>query len=234
METAVVIAFGGSVLSFDKDYFKNFREFLERLSEEFRIYVVVGGGKVARKYIQFGREMGIDEEKLDRIGIDVTRLNARLISYIVGADGFVPENTDEAAKSNAPIVVMGGTTPGHSTDTVAAELAEKTKASILLIATDVKGVYDKDPKKHADAKLLETLYVEDLIESFGTGWEKAGDSMVIDGPALEIIRKGNFRVAVVDGRDILSPGSVPRECLYVGVGRPWIEGGSEGDTEEAG
>jgi len=199
---SIVIAFGGSLLNFDKEYFEKFRNFITKLSKEFKIYLVIGGGKTARNYIEFGRDMGVEEEKLDWIGIDATRLNARLISCILDANNIIPESVEEAVNMKSPIVVMGGTSPGHSTDAVAAELARKSGADILLIATDVKGIYDKDPKKHSDAVLYDELYVEDLIEKYGTEWKKAGENIVIDGPALDVIGKSTYRVAIVDGRDI--------------------------------
>lgn len=198
----IVIAFGGSLLNFDKEYFEKFKRFVTELSRESKIYLVIGGGKTARNYIKFGREMGVSEEKLDWIGIDVTRLNARLISCILDANVTIPESVEDAINMDLPVVVMGGTSPGHSTDTVAAELAYRSGADILLIATDVKGIYNRDPKKYDNAVLYDEMYVEDLIDRYGIEWRKAGENIVIDGPALDIIRKATYRVAVVDGRDI--------------------------------
>jgi len=214
---SVVIAFGGSLLNFDREYFEKFRKFIIKLSREYKIYLVVGGGKTARNYIKFGREMGVSEEKLDRIGIDATRLNARLISCILDANNIIPESVEDAVDTHSPVVVMGGTLPGHSTDAVAAELAYKSGADILVIATDVKGIYDKDPKKHSDAVLYNELYVEDLIDRYGTEWRKAGENVVIDGPALDIIRKATYRVVVVDGRDIENMEMAIRGKDFVGT-----------------
>lgn len=198
----LVIAFGGSIITFDKDYFEAFRNFVKKISENFRIFIVAGGGRTARNYIEFGREMGLDETKLDKIGIDATRLNARLLSSILDANDTIPGSVDEAINLDSRIVVMGGTTPGHSTDAVAAELAERSGADMLVIATDVDGIYDKDPKKYTDAKLIERINVEEIIRKYGTGWRRAGDNVIIDGPALDIIRRGKFATIVLNGKDI--------------------------------
>lgn len=197
----VVVAFGGSLMRFSREYFQKLREILKDLSKEHKFYIVVGGGRIAREFIKFGREMGLSEEKLDMIGIDVTRLNARFVSYILGANEDIPKTTDKAKGMKGEIVVMGGTTPGHSTDAVAAELAEKVDADMLVIATDVDGIYNKDPKKYPDAKLLREISVERLIEMCGTEWKKAGENVVIDGPALKIIGRSKYDTVVINGRN---------------------------------
>ena len=198
----VVIAFGGSLIDFDKDYFQKFKRMIEEISKEHRLFIVVGGGRVAREYIRFAREMNLSEEELDVIGIDATRLNARLISHILKANREIPKTTDEARNVKSKIVVMGGTTPGHSTDAVAAELAEKIDADLLVIATDVDGIYDKDPKKYQDAKLFREISIDKLIEMCGTEWKRAGENVVIDGPALNIAKKSGYDIIVVNGKKL--------------------------------
>jgi len=198
----VVIAFGGSLIDFDKDYFQKFKRMIEEISKEHRLFIVVGGGRVAREYIKFGREMNLSEEELDVIGIDATRLNARLVSYILKANRDIPESTDEAKNLKSKIVVMGGTTSGHSTDAVAAELAEKIDADLLVIATDVDGIYDKDPKKYQDAKLFREISIDKLIEMCGTEWKRAGENVAVDGPALSIAKRSRYDIIVVNGKKL--------------------------------
>ena len=55
------------------------------------------------------------------------------------------------------VVVMGGLKPGITTDTVAALVAERVDAELLVKGTDQNGVYDKDPRKHSDAVKLDSL-----------------------------------------------------------------------------
>ena len=192
MET-IVISIGGSVvLSEDADvsFFNELKTLLKKLSEDFKLYLVVGGGKTARTYIKLGRKFNFNEDLLDEIGIKVTKVNAKLLANILEiSNSKIPDTTDEAKELKDPIVVMGGTTPGHSTDMVGAELAEKTNASKFIIATNVDGVYDKDPNKYKDAKQIKEISIKQLIDKHGTEWSAAGKNVVIDGPALEIINR---------------------------------------------
>lgn len=200
----IVVSIGGSViLSEDADisFFNELKILLKKLSKNFKIYLIVGGGKTARTYIKLGRKLNFGEEFLDEIGIDVTRANAKLLTNIIGiSNRDIPTTTDEAKSIDKPIVVMGGTTPGHSTDMVGAELAEKTNASKFIIATNVNGVYDKDPNKYSDAKQIKETSIDKLIEEHGTEWSAAGKNVVIDGPALQIIKRAKIPTFVLNGK----------------------------------
>ncbi|MGF3553988.1 MAG: UMP kinase [Thermoplasmatota archaeon] len=203
---SIVISLGGSVILSEEittSYFKNLTTLLKELAKDYKIYLVIGGGKTARTYIKLGRELDLDEETLDQIGIEITRLNAKLIANIINiSNKYIPRTTDEAINIKKPIVVMGGTTPSHSTDMVGAELAEKIKASKYIIATNVDGVYDKDPNKFKDAVQLKEISIKQLIEKYGTKWESAGQNIVIDGPALEIINRAQIPTFVLNGKKL--------------------------------
>jgi len=205
MET-IVISIGGSVIvseDADVSFFKKLVNLLNKLSSKYKIFIVIGGGKTARKYIKLGRELGLSEETLDDLGIKITRINAKLLASIVETSNKkIPSTTSEANKINKTIVVMGGTIPGHSTDLVGAELAEKSGADRFIIATNVDGIYDKDPNKYDDAKQLREISIEELIEKYGTGWNAAGSNVVIDGPALDVIDKIKIPTFVVNGKQL--------------------------------
>lgn len=204
---AIVISLGGSVLlseEADVNFFKELISLLKKIGETYKTYIVIGGGKTAREYIKAGRNMGFDEEILDKIGIDVTRVNAKfLASMIQSANKIIPNTTDQAKEMKENIVIMGGTTPGHSTDMVGAELAEKTNASKYIIATNVDGVYDKDPKKYKDAKKFDEISIKRLLKQYGTKWESAGKNTVVDGPALEIIDRADIVTFVLNGKKLV-------------------------------
>ena len=201
---SIVISIGGSVVhaeETDVTFFRKLVNLLKKLSKQYKIYVIVGGGKIARTYINKGRELNLDEDTLDEIGIEVTRVNAKLLTSTIGiSNGNIPLTTDEAKIIDKPIVIMGGTLPGHSTDLVGAELAEKTRANKFIIATNVDGIYDKDPNKYSDAKQLKELTIKELIKKYGTKWSSAGSNVVIDGPALETICKAKIPTFVVNGK----------------------------------
>jgi uridylate kinase len=203
MKTVVVSIGGSVVLSDEADvvFLKKLAALFKKISKEYKLFIIVGGGKVARQYIQRGRELGFDEDTLDLIGIDVTRVNARIITNLLGVSNKeIPHTTDEAIQLNFPMVVMGGTDPKHSTDTVGAELAEKTHAVSFVNATNVDGIYDKDPNKHKDAKQFKELHIDDLIKQYGTTWGIAGKNIFMDNPALEIIKRAKITTYVVNGK----------------------------------
>ena len=203
---SIVISLGGSVVLSDKvdhQYFNDFIQTIQKIAKKFKIYLVIGGGKTARYYINIGRKQGFSEEQLDELGIKATRLNASLLTMLLlQQDRPIPKSTNDAIACDDSIVIMGGTTPGHSTDMVGAELAEKTKSSKFIIATNVDGVFDKDPNKHKDAKQIKEIKIQDLIKKYGTGWKSAGENIVIDGPALEIIHRASIPTFVLNGKKL--------------------------------
>lgn len=200
----VVVSIGGSVVLSDEadaSFLKKLTALFKKISKENKLFVIVGGGKIARRYIQLGRELGFDEDTLDQIGIDVTRVNARIITNLLGVSNKeIPHTTNDALKYDLPIVVMGGTDPRHSTDQVGAELAEKTNAVRFVNATNVDGIFDKDPNKFSDAKQLREVTIDHLIAEYGTTWGAAGKNIFMDEPALEIIKRAKIPTFIVNGK----------------------------------
>jgi uridylate kinase len=205
-----VISIGGSVIASEKtnvSFLKKLSKLLNELSKEYKIFLVVGGGDIARKYINIGREFGLDEKSLDSIGIASTRANALFFAMLLkdSNKNDIPHSTDRAIELGRKykIVVMGGTTPGHSTDMVGAELAEKAEADMFIIATNVDGIYNKDPNLYSDAKKFDEIDIDKLINLVGgTEWKSAGKKVVIDGPACEIIKRGKIKTFVINGKKI--------------------------------
>ena len=129
--TIIVLSIGGSILTpqgKEVEYINSLAALLKRLSKENKLYIVVGGGPLARNYITIARDLGLNEISLDDIGIAATRLNARLLIAALGEFAYpVPAETFQEAFVQAKkfsIVVMGGTHPGHTTDAVAMMLGE--------------------------------------------------------------------------------------------------------------
>ncbi len=207
MET-VVVSLGGSVLAPgepDAAYAKRLAAELRELSRSHKLFIVTGGGRIARAYIEAGRALGASEQFLDRLGIKVTRINARiLIAALGGQDADEMPHTIEEAVTvgrGSNLVVMGGTTPGHTTDTVAAELANAVAAKRMVNATSVDGVYTADPAKHPTAKRLDRVTHQELVHLSGDAHTKAGPSIVFDPEAARIIAKARIPLSVVNGRD---------------------------------
>jgi uridylate kinase len=205
----VVISIGGSVLvpdSHDADYIKSLVSLLKEISASYRLFIVTGGGKVARYYIKLGRALGISEDELDELGIGATRLNAQfLIQSIKDQANPKPAQTiEEAAEAGREhgIVIMGGTTPGHTTDAVSASLAEKVGAARLVNATNVDGVYDSDPKKNPDAKKFNKMSYDELNSLVSGDHGKAGPNVIFDPKGAKIIARMKIPLLVCNGRNI--------------------------------
>src|SRR3989442_13782076 len=119
----VVVSLGGSVPvpgDDDRRYLRSLAGLLRDVSVRVKLFVVTGGGRIARYYIETGRSLGIGERTLDEFGIAVTRLNARLLAAaLAGRANREPPRTDaEAAKlaRRYPIVLMAGTRPPPTHD----------------------------------------------------------------------------------------------------------------------
>jgi len=181
------------VIDHDRDRLTKYAGIIRDLRSDHTVFVVVGGGATARDYIGMARTFDADEAFCDLLGIAVTRLNARLLIAALGSAAYpVPPETQEDASVAAlsgRIVVMGGTTPGHTTDAVAAILAEYVHADILIDATSTDGIYTKDPKKHPDAVKLDELSPARLIEIIAAEKMEAGANLPLDILAAKIIEQ---------------------------------------------
>ena len=203
----IVAAIGGSILlqDYNAERFKEYAKLLKEQSEEHEIFVVVGGGKPAREYIGVVRDLGAGEAKCDDIGIEVTRVNAKLMLLALGDAAYqkVPHNFQEALEYSATgkIIVMGGTEPAHSTDAVSAILAEYVQADLLVNLTAVDGLYTKDPKKFDDAELIEEITASDMMEIIGGNEVKAGTYEFIDMTAIQMIKRSNLETVIANGNE---------------------------------
>ena len=204
----IVIDIGGSILASPEpnlEYIKNFAEFLVELSKKNKVFVVVGGGEVARKYISVAKKLGVSDEYCDEIGILATKLNAMLLAAslekLVKTNKKIP-NSIEEVPCNEKIFIMGGTKPGQTTDAVAASIARKCKAELLIIATNVDSIYEEDPRKNPLAKRFEKLSFSELLTFVKNYEHKPGFSGAIDKAAAEIIAEDMIRTLVIDGRKI--------------------------------
>mgnify|MGYP003322302267 CR=1 FL=1 len=143
--------------------------FFAKKSKSLQPVLVAGGGKIARHFISHARSSGADESTLDELGIEISRLNAKLLIYAFKGKAYPhpPTTLTEVkhAVDSGLIVVTGGLHPGQSTNGTAALIAEKVKATEFLNATDVDGVYDSDPSKNKDAKKFKQIELKNLAET---------------------------------------------------------------------
>lgn len=202
----LVIRIGGSVVAspLNPKLIGEYADLLTELkSEGHELVVVVGGGKAARLYVQAAKELDLPEKEQDLVAIFVTRLVAWLLARKLGEKTCekIPETIEDAEKclKRNRIVVMGGLKPGMTTDTVAALLAQKLKADMLIKATNQDGIYTMDPKKHPEAKLLENIKFEDLDKIFEKAEHEAGIHQILDPEATKILKKTRMKTVVLNG-----------------------------------
>ena len=177
------------------------------LDEKIQVALVVGGGNFWR-----GRSSGkMDRSKADYMGMLATVINSLGVCDALEQIGIStkvqtsipmvpianPFNKDEAVKhlnSFGVVIFAGGTgSPFFSTDTAAALRAAEIDADILLKATLVDGVYDKDPKKNSDAKKFDTLSFDEVLSN---------NLKVVDSTAASLCRDNNISLLVFDVNNI--------------------------------
>src|SRR5438128_1756688 len=158
----VILRIGGSVLGSPPDtgLLSAFVEILEELQKrDHRIGVVVGGGDIARQYIRAAKSLGLSNDDQDRIAIQASRLNARLVGMRLNGQDLVPESVDDMLSllRGKKVAVMAGLKPGITTDTVAALVAKAWNADLLVKASNQQGIYTADPSRDRSAKLLREI-----------------------------------------------------------------------------
>ena len=168
-----------------------------------QIGIVVGGGNFWR-----GRSSGkMDRMDADKIGMLATVMNALAVSDKLEQLGVETEvftsitmpqvapafTRKDALKAMADgkIAIFGGGTgnPFFSTDTAASLRAAEIDAQIILKATMVDGVYDKDPHKYADAVRYDTLTFTRVLD------ERLA---VMDSTAATLCRDNGLPILVFD------------------------------------
>ena len=215
----IVIKLSGSIFSQDTnhDSIKDYAQMLIDISNNIQPIVIAGGGKIARHYIDLARSLGSDEANLDIIGIEVSRLNAKLLIAALGDQAYsqVPKNLEEVAiaVASGKIVIAGGLHPGQSTNATSALIAETSRASGFVNSTDVDGIYDSDPNVNPNARLFKEITVNECMEILRAERTVAGTYDLMDIIALKVIERskiptrvirsdvGNIRDAI-DGKDI--------------------------------
>ena len=199
----LVMKLSGSVFNF-KSSSKSLKEYAQVLLDiQARVQPVVvsGGGIIARHYVNLARSLGADESSLDEMGIEISRLNAKLLSAALGDSVYpvIPSNLEEIsiACQSGKIIVSGGLHPGQSTNATAALICEKIKADRFLNATDVDGIYDSDPNKNPRAKMFKEITVKKCLDLLNTESTQAGNYDLMDIVALKVIERSKIPTWVI-------------------------------------
>lgn len=199
----LVIKLSGSVFNF-KTTSKSLKEYAQVLLDiqtKVQPVVVSGGGIIARNYVNLARSLGSDESSLDEMGIEISRLNAMLLSAALGDSVYpvIPSNLEEIsiACQSGKIIVSGGLHPGQSTNATAALICEKIKAHRFLNATDVDGIYDSDPKKNKKAKMFKEITIKKCLDLLNNESTQAGNYELMDIVAMKVIERSKIPTYVI-------------------------------------
>jgi uridylate kinase len=167
--------------------------------------VVVGGGNIWRGESESAK--GMDRASADYVGMLATVMNAVSLQNAIEKHGVVTRVQSAIPMSQLAepyirrravrhlekgrVVIFGAGTgnPFFTTDTAAALRAMEIGANMLLKATKVDGIYDKDPKKFKDARRYETVTFTDALKQ---------DLHVMDATAFALCRDNELGIIVFD------------------------------------
>jgi uridylate kinase len=187
-----------------------------------QICVVIGGGNIFRG-LQ-GEQRGVDRTTGDYMGMLATVINAlaimdRLEKLGVStrvqsaipmnqvAEPFILRRAMRHLEKGRVVIFAAGTgNPYFSTDTTAALRASEMGAEVIMKATKVDGIYDKDPKKHRDAVKYDSLtFIDALRQRLN----------VMDSTAFSLCLDNNVPILVFDLSD---PHAIRKAVTGVKVG----------------
>ena len=179
---------------------------LERLVEDgIQVACVIGGGNILRG--AQSDTLGIDRATADYMGMLATVINGLALCDALESHGvptrvmsaidvhkvcepFIRRRALRHMEKGRVVVLVGGLgNPYFTTDTTAAQRAAELDCDVLLKATMVDGVYDKDPKKHADAVRLPELTFDEVL---------ARRLRVMDQTAFTLCRENDMPLVVFD------------------------------------
>jgi uridylate kinase len=187
-----------------------------------QVVVVVGGGNIFRGFT--GSERGIERATGDYMGMLATIINAlalqdaleklgvptrvqSAISMAQVAEPFIRRRAVRHLEKGRVVIFGGGTgNPYFSTDTAAALRANEIGAEVILKATKVDGIYDRDPKKNPDAKRYSRItYLEALQKQL----------KVMDSTAFSLCMDNKMPIIVFD---LFRPHNLKRVVMGETVG----------------
>jgi uridylate kinase len=204
-------------------------EILKTFSEEIKevyksgveIALVLGGGNIHRGVV--GTDKGMDRTTSDHMGMLATVINAlamqdslenigvptRLLTAIEMkeiAEPYIRRRAVRHLEKKRVVIFAGGTgNPFFTTDTAASLRANEINADLILKATKVDGIYDKDPKKHDDAKMFHELTFFEVLNKGLKVMDSTAISLCMDNNidivVFNVFQKGNIQ-KVVQGEKI--------------------------------
>jgi uridylate kinase len=214
---------GGNEFGLDPATFTRLAEEVVQVSQSgVQIGIVIGGGNIVRGAAL--SEMGVDRVTGDNAGMLATLINClcmqdalekhgaytRMMSAIQiqqVAELFIRRRAIRHLEKKRIVLFAAGTgNPYFTTDSAATLRAIETGCDILLKATNVDGVYDKDPNKSKDAKRYEHLTYTEAINR---------QLKVMDTSAIALCRENNMPIRVFN---LNVPGNLVRAATGENIG----------------
>jgi uridylate kinase len=184
--------------------------------------IVVGGGNIFRGFDADGR--GMDRTSADYMGMLATVINSIALQSALEridvytrvqsaiemkevAEPFIQRRAIRHLEKGRVVIFAGGTgSPYFTTDTAASLRAIEIKADVILKATKVNGVYDKDPIKYHDAKMFREISYNDVLTKH---------LRVMDATAISLCRENNLPIVVFN---LQKSGNIKRVICRKSVG----------------
>ena len=191
------------------------------------IALVIGGGNIFRGVA--GASSGMDRAHADYMGMLATLINAlamqdalesrgsrtRVLSAIEMqrvAEPYIRRRAIRHLEKGRLVIFAAGTgNPFFTTDTAASLRAMEIGAEIVMKATRVDGVYDKDPHKHKDARMFRRLSYMDVLNR---------NLEVMDSTAISLCRDNRLPILVFN---MTKPGNIRRVVLGEPLGTMVLE-----------
>lgn len=201
----IVLSLGGSLIvpeKIDTDFLREFKKVIVKNSKNYKFIIVCGGGTVARKYISALKDMGLNEEFQSYAGISATRMNARFMSYMfkINPKKGIPHSLKDIKKyTKSQSVVFCGALeykPKQTSDSTAVEIASHFDTEFVNL-TNVKGLYNKNPKKHKDAKFISEISWGDFYDMANQMEFEPGQHFVLDQTAAKMIKENKVKTYIV-------------------------------------
>jgi uridylate kinase len=159
--------------------------------------VVIGGGNIFRG-LEANNDRGIDrmlatvinslalQSALESVGV-VTRVQSAIEIKEV-AEPYIQRRAVRHLEKGRVVIFAGGTgNPFFTTDTAASLRAIEVKADVIIKATKVDGVYDKDPVKYRDARMYDKISYTDVLTK---------NLKVMDATAISLCRENHLPIVV--------------------------------------
>jgi uridylate kinase len=187
MPQTIVLSLGGSLIvpdDVDASFLRQFVSLIKRyVARGYRFAIICGGGSIARRYQHAALKVAkLDNEALDWIGIEATKMNAVLLRQLFGSHShhtIIYDPSKKISFGEKKIIIASGWKPGWSTDYDAVLIAKQLKSHVVINMSNVAHVYTADPKKSKAARPLRGICWKHYRKIVGSRW-KAGMNVPFD------------------------------------------------------